>query len=384
MDIFDYIVIGAGVAGLYTNYKLNKLNFKTLCLESKPYVGGRAVEKDFGGIKVKMGGGVSDIDSSSLSRLLDKLLIPKKWMRQQADTSKLMNRIDMNKTIEEIKEKYHKIVSEIYPNKLNISVNDFLTNYFGEEYRDLYYQNTQFFDYKNQDINDYVLRYPIDDEYDIESDVYTFSHSELFEKLYVDVVNEHVDNVKKYEDDLFLINNKYYTKNVIVCTTIDCAKKLFKYPSLDQIESVPFFRTYTLHDEKLTPTKGVVLVDSEIDKYTRINENIMMSIYADSENALFWKNELEKGTLEETLKEKFKELPEIKDSISVFWDEGIHYFKPDENNKERGDVMREEWLFNNMSPEKGIFFAGEYFSDKGGWIEGAIRSVEFMFDNFIN
>ena len=46
--IYDYIIIGAGVSGLYTNYCLKKKNpnLKILILESSDRIGGRIYKKN--------------------------------------------------------------------------------------------------------------------------------------------------------------------------------------------------------------------------------------------------------------------------------------------------------------------------------------------------
>jgi hypothetical protein len=63
--IFDYIIIGAGIAGLYTVYNLKKKfpNKTFLILEAnkKKYIGGRIHQEEFSNRLVTTGAGVGDI-----------------------------------------------------------------------------------------------------------------------------------------------------------------------------------------------------------------------------------------------------------------------------------------------------------------------------------
>ena len=51
--IYDYIIIGGGIGGLYANYLLTKNN-NCLLLERNEYFGGRAFEMDFHGTFIKL------------------------------------------------------------------------------------------------------------------------------------------------------------------------------------------------------------------------------------------------------------------------------------------------------------------------------------------
>ena len=51
--IYDYIIIGAGIGGLYNAYLLNQ-NYTVLVLEKNDYIGGRIKEVKFHNTIVKL------------------------------------------------------------------------------------------------------------------------------------------------------------------------------------------------------------------------------------------------------------------------------------------------------------------------------------------
>ena len=64
MKIYDYIIIGSGIAGLYTALKLTDKypNSKILILEKNKYIGGRILVKKFANKYVPIGAGVGRYD----------------------------------------------------------------------------------------------------------------------------------------------------------------------------------------------------------------------------------------------------------------------------------------------------------------------------------
>ena len=72
-QIYDYIVIGGGVAGLYANWKLNAQGKKGILLEKESEVGGRLLEVMFHGYQIKLGAGIMAEDNLHTLKLFKKL-----------------------------------------------------------------------------------------------------------------------------------------------------------------------------------------------------------------------------------------------------------------------------------------------------------------------
>ena len=67
--IYDYIIIGAGISGLYNAYLLDK-KYSVLVLEKNDYIGGRIKEVKFHNTIIKLGAGVSQGKNINVLNLL--------------------------------------------------------------------------------------------------------------------------------------------------------------------------------------------------------------------------------------------------------------------------------------------------------------------------
>lgn len=77
MKLYDYIIIGGGISGIYSLYELNKIhkNSKILLIEKEDYLGGRILNKKFHNNIVKLGAGIVKDNNYYLLKLLKKLKI---------------------------------------------------------------------------------------------------------------------------------------------------------------------------------------------------------------------------------------------------------------------------------------------------------------------
>ena len=69
----EYLIIGAGISGLYLGYILNKLNVKFKIIEKNNYIGGRILTEKWHGININIGAGVFKEDHINLINLLNEL-----------------------------------------------------------------------------------------------------------------------------------------------------------------------------------------------------------------------------------------------------------------------------------------------------------------------
>ena len=66
--IYDYIIVGCGISGLYSAFLLNKNN-KIIVLEKNNYIGGRILETQFHNTTIKLGAGIAQEKSSNVINL---------------------------------------------------------------------------------------------------------------------------------------------------------------------------------------------------------------------------------------------------------------------------------------------------------------------------
>ena len=56
MGIYDYIIVGGGISGLFMAYKLGETNKDVLLVESTNMLGGRLLTKQEKGVQFELGG----------------------------------------------------------------------------------------------------------------------------------------------------------------------------------------------------------------------------------------------------------------------------------------------------------------------------------------
>ena len=72
--IYDYIIIGSGISGLYSGYQLLKKNITNfLIFEKNEYIGGRIKTFPIEDHKVSMGAGIGRKRDINLKKLLEEL-----------------------------------------------------------------------------------------------------------------------------------------------------------------------------------------------------------------------------------------------------------------------------------------------------------------------
>lgn len=383
--IYDYIIIGGGIAGLYANYLLQNKGYNGILLEKNKNFGGRVGEGLFHDFTIKYGAGIFTPDNKHLIKLLDQLKM--KYTKSSSSiTSLLDNKFDIDIATKYIKKIYNRLKKEKNKDIDNLTVKLFLEKYCGKEFTKEYIKNCHYMDFLESDVNYYIKYYKIEDMTHKETTVYRFKWSDLVDKLVLAncFADCEVTNIKY--SDCFIINNELLCEKIILATTIKSIDKLigkfnnFKYSNY--IGSVPFARIYTYHEKEYDGSKigGFSLVKNELHKMIKINKNILMASYCDNKNALFWKRIFENKKLKKTLVDKLKELDvninSLDDYKFIYWNDGVHYYKP-----MRGIP------FNNLlrqlsNPHKDIYVIGEVVSKKDGYVEGAIESVLRMIKHF--
>ena len=101
--IYDYIIIGAGISGLYTAYNIKKKNLdKTfIILEANEYIGGRTLEEKFNNQLVKTGAGVVRITDKLLIKLIKELKVD--YFKAKSPINYTFDNIDIIKIITQLK-----------------------------------------------------------------------------------------------------------------------------------------------------------------------------------------------------------------------------------------------------------------------------------------
>ncbi|AGE56207.1 amino oxidase [Paramecium bursaria Chlorella virus NE-JV-1] len=376
--IYDYVVIGGGIAGLYANTKLAKKKKIGLLLEKNSDVFGRVREHEFQGTKIKCGAGIAVPENKTLVKLLKKFGMSTKINFGPAVVDDRQPSFDMKNAVKQIKIAYKKMTKK---DLATLTAREILYKYFSDIFADQFIKHSEFHDYLNGSFEYFFKYYDIND-----------MDNAAFGKIFVDwttFVNKlklpnirtdyDVTTIKK-RGDIFVINDDIETKEIIFAVTVSTIDAIkcsgFKMPVMSEfVGSTPFCRVYAFYKDGYSLKDDYVLVDGPCDKLIKINKNVLMSSYSDGNNALFWKDvkEMNKAERRKIVRDELAKagydfgIPD--DVFSSFWSDGVHYVRPYKGTFDK--------LLDKLSkPTKGVTIVGEMLSKRTGYVEGSLTSVD--------
>jgi hypothetical protein len=396
---YDIIIIGSGMAGLYSAFNIKKMapNTKFLILEKykKDWIGGRTSNDDFYGTTVVTGAGIGRKDTNPLLiKLMNNLDIKYSYFKSKMGYSKLIKPLDIVKIINKLKIEYNK-----HPDLHDKTFKEFFINILGDKLYKQFIITSGYTDYENADLYETLYNYGMDDN----KGGWTGIHipwKDMVDKLYHSIGIKHfkfsneVISINKIQASSCLFEIKtennyiYHSNKVIIATTISGIKNLIPNNRLYQeIHGQPFLRLYAKFDKKSSEImKNYVpfytIVPGPLQKIIPMDSNkgVYMIAYSDNNNALILKNHL-KNTPENrkfycNLLEKSLGIPS--DNLKIisikdyYWPIGTHYYEPLSQNY----ANRDEFVYKAQHPENGVLVVGEAVSRYQGWVEGALESVK--------
>ncbi len=387
----DYLVVGAGISGLYCIYKhLQNKNY--ILIDKNSYIGGRALTVDFKGVPVQMGAGVIRDHDTNLHNLLKELKLDvgdfiSKYHFPHLEYYKnnKPNGTDLiplfNKMNKEIENKY----LENKNNLNDLSFQNFINLYFPNEFSQKFMDNALHLDWLDANVKTTIEEYPLDEILLTKNNKYYYIQNGgwrvLKNKLLEFINNEHIKinheliKVIKHNDKFECImknGNKIYCKKLIF--TADISIKNIEFIGINpnilkHIDSVNFIRVYSYHD-KINFDYNIKTT-SILDKIIPITPNVIMSCYSDN-----FKADMANQLVSDNNKNKLDNLHKLLtnsigdnmlskplDSVSAYWEHGIHYYKP--------NCILDQSEIN----KQGMFILGEMTSQNQGWVEGCISSI---------
>lgn len=393
--VYDIIIIGAGLAGLYTAYNIKRLypdkTFVILESNKKDYIGGRIGNDMFYGEEVVVGAGVGrkQSDKCLINLLRDLNIKYSEFVVKMNYSGRVGNVIDVKKHFSFLRGAYNKTYS-------GQTFKQFAVKILGKKLYTDFVISSGYSDYDNEDVYETLYHYQMQDTIAGWTALH-INWGELVDKL-CDKIGKHhimtsvkVDKLTKTGDGLIEVsandNRVFFTgKQVIITSRINTIQKLLpNCPIYKEIVGQPFIYIYAKFDTKSSSImKEVVntytIVPGPLQKMIPISDSVYMIAYADNKNAEllsehkentrvnrdYFENELEicLGLNENTL-----HIIAIKD---YFWPVGTHYYKPMKHHESRVKFIKEA-----QHPEKNdsILVVGEVVSRKHGWTEGALESV---------
>lgn len=389
--IYDIIIIGSGISGLYAAYNIKKMSpdksFLILEKYKKQWIGGRTSDEMFYGTEVVTGAGIGRKKKDKLlHKLLDELGLETNEFTVKPHYSAMFQHLDVKNVMAHLRDEYR---------GQRTTFKAFATGVLGEKTYKQFLLSAGYTDFEKEDAHDTLYHYGMDDNYCC-STGFTVPWRKLVMKLADEIGESHfkfssdVSKISKADGE-FVIDTeggkKYTCNKVIVATTITGIRKLLPNPIYNDIEGQPFLRLYGKFSKSSIPimkeyVKGYTFLPGPLQKILPINPDtgIYMIAYNDNNNTLALKNNLE-NTKENRalycyLLEKSLGIPA--DSLNLiaikdfYWPVGTHYYKPlDES------IYKDRSKFIDIAqhPEKDILVVGEVVSKNQGWVEGALDSV---------
>jgi hypothetical protein len=403
---YDIIIIGSGIAGLYSAYKLKTAfpNARFLVLEKsdKSWMGGRTGNVSFYGSSVVVGAGIGRRDTNPLLISLMRVCgIPRKGFRGIINYVHGFEPLNIMKIMGHLKSEYRK-----HPELRHLCFRDFFLRVYDVSTYNHFVDTVGYNDYAKADTYETLYNYGFDD---------TISGWQGFYVPWKTLVNTLYDKIGashfRFGQNVVSLNpvsvdgghgyeivsengNVFRTTHVILATTIEGIKQLVpgatRRDSLyRQIHGQPFLKLYGKFDRASSRVlQGYLeghytIVPGVLQKIIPVNSDtgVYLIAYNDNDGAI-----AVKGRLDNTAKNRAYYCREIEKGVGIppyslnllaikgfYWEIGTHYFEPlrTEQYANRGEFLRAA-----QHPQDDILVVGECVSQYQGWVEGALESVE--------
>ena len=392
--LYDAIIIGAGIAGLYAATILRKQmgpNARILVLEKykRKWLGGRTGNEMFQGVNVVNGAGIGrKAKDHLLMKLLTEYKIPHNIFtvsKQYART--ITNPINTKGVVAHLRREFSKD-PERWQGK---SFKQFAVAVLGERAYNNYMVCAEYTDYEHADVYETLYMYGLEDNESGWKGV-LIPWQTLIEKMAKNVEIEYgrnVDKIVPIEKDYFIVetenNHRYDCKQVIIATTIESIRKMLpKHKIYKEVEGQTFLRLYGKFDKNSAEIMSRVvpkmtIVPGPLKKIIPMGQGVYMIGYSDNKSADVFKDVTNNMENREVLCRMLEKVLGIEaHSLKMtaikqyYWKIGTHYYKP----RAYIDYPYERFLHELQHPMDGITVVGEAVSATHGWVEGALESVE--------
>lgn len=393
---YDVIIIGAGISGLYTAYKIKnkypEINFIILESNSKEYIGGRTRTELFYEHDIAPGAGILKKDTDKLTiKLLKQLQIKFSESPSIIEYSNQFGEfLDVLKVIKILKKEYKK-----YSDK-NATFQKFGKEILGKELYNKFIESNIYDDFEHISAEEVLYEYEFDKPGSI--NIY-LNWGEVIHKLikFIDIKNirtsTEIIKIKKLNDKFAVISKKgtkFFCNNIVMATTIESVQKLLHLPIYNEIHGSPCIRIYGKFDSNSSKimakyVKHFTIMPSVLHNIIPISPSngIYMIAYSDEEQAKYLRKYIDNtedncNILSELLKKSLgiKEDLKLIGIKGYYWKTSVHFYEP--RNKKIYKT-RDHFIYKAQHPKEGVYVVGECVSNRQGWVEGAISSVEKIF-----
>jgi hypothetical protein len=399
--IYDYIIIGAGIAGITYAYRHKSSNF--IILEKNDYIGGRVKNIKWHDAFISLGGGVFLPSHSNVLDLCREFGINTQEYTSIYNLTDLKGKspnnslyyADFEIIYKSLRKKYFKYEDEIKKQKLTFK--EFIELYFPFSVSKTILDNSLYSTNFNSDPGLFLDNEFLYDCFRIEDSKMMFIKGDDTSKTGYDFLIDKIlnlidkSNVKlnteikeiRHKDNLYecLVGNKVFLTNKIILATD--IKSGIKFSLKDNILSsinhihnsigyCPYIRIYSYHSLGHT-LSATCKTQGLIGKTIIMGEKILMLVYNESIEAQELNNLLLKLEKEEQIEVLYKlfvnhniNITKPDDIYIQYWEVGMHYSKPNFNIKNELEELK----------KSNIEIIGEIVSESHGWVNSALATIE--------
>lgn len=394
-------IIGCGISGIYTAMRLIQRypHYKIDLYDKNDYIGGRCMTINWHNRFINLGAGIFTPSHTHLLELCEELEIQINTFKTTFQMGTCNNQgLYTEDTLFDIKlyNQQKEYILNVIQSKLqqlnltqlelkNISVKQFIQKYFDIKIWKWIYHYSFFHDYLEMNLYEMLPSF-INGSLFYNQEPY-LAHSiksggwqVLIDKILLNLKQS--SNIEFYLNSLvkeiqYDIDKKTFTidiehskieyDKVYVCGDFDVRKIDYKdidVSFLNVIQSIPLLRIYGYSEKELFSKNSYFVPNDR--KVIGINSNIQMICYKDSEKAI--EHQYSKNLISDREKKLYD------DTISKYWEHGVHIRLP----YTQYDPIVKDTIGNKID----MYFLGEMMSDVLGFVEGAIRTVNYHFEYY--
>lgn len=404
--IYDFCVIGGGIAGLTFAYRYAMGGARVILLEKEERFGGRASKEFYWhGTKIKLGAGIIRPGDINLLKLINEIGLKTVTFNV---TPKSLREIPLL-SYREVLQHYTNLLSILNENPPHSteSILSYLKRVNAADILDIVNNNMGYRDFQNTAALDFIFCYPFMDMYTLEGRpalAIEGGWQSLIDKLFEKVIA--YDGKVVLGQEIINIDNKnicsvhsaagkiYRAKNIVVAGDLSLIQKLSLSPRINnEIGAVPFTRGFSY----FAGGTKVKLPDVCLMPYSSLNNmiipftnEVVMTIYSDSEKAAALQKIYTTKSKEEIIKivddlaAPILRGQKSNDFVWKYWPIGIHYYR--NNVLPSGEISSNNYRelrrrYNKkelMNPAPNVYICGEIVAVSQGWVEGAVESAVML------
>ena len=398
MSVYDYVIVGGGISGIFMAYKLSETGKDILLLESTNRLGGRIYTKKEKSVQFELGAARISENHTKVMALLNELNLKDDLVKLPKDINYKLkgHNINFYSLVKDIN-KGSKIYSKSYLQSINLL--QLCIDIMG-------YENAKLFQYK--------LGYDSEFEYlnayqalrSYKKDLFIPCDYFVMKRGLSHIIDTLVFNLKKKSNVTIKLDTKItdigkkfvqvgkikkYGSTIICCVPYDSLKLYPIFQEVKEINSVtpiPLLRIYAKYPKDSNGKVWFHGINRTItDNYIRhiipidYDNGLIMISYTDSLYANMWSNLSKNGDkvlidrLHKEVKKVLGKTPPKPDFItSYYWSAGVHMWNPGISVNEVYEKLLKPF------PDEKIYVVNEAFSKHQCWVEGSLDACYDVLD----